>query len=65
MCFFFFWVYLFIYFGVAILRLKEEAMQCMESVSADKKSWMNSVQLWSSNNKADTASEVKLVILKI
>ncbi|GMY11706.1 transcription factor HHO5 [Fagus crenata] len=44
----------------AILRLKEEAMQCMESVRADKKSWMSSVQLWSSNNKADTASEVKL-----
>lgn len=46
-------------------RLKEEAMQCMESNSADKKNWMSSAQLWITGNdydykKEDSASEATL-----
>lgn len=52
---------------VVIGRLKEEAMQCMESNSADKKNWMSSAQLWITGNdydykKEDSASEATLVI---
>ncbi|XP_059457880.1 transcription factor HHO5 isoform X1 [Corylus avellana] len=49
----------------AIGRLKEEAMQCTEIDSADKKNWMSSAQLWSNGTtcdykKEDSASEAKL-----
>lgn len=49
----------------AIGRLKEVAMQCTESDSADKKNWMSSAQLWSNGTtcdykKEDSASEAKL-----